>query len=130
MYTVTVRTHLMVAHSLPAEYFGPAAGLHGATYVVDVEFQSNRLNEYNVVIDMGLAEGLAKEVAGLLNYKNLDEYEPFAGQLTTTEFLAHFFHAQMGLRLAGKFEGALKVTLHESHVASASYFGALPQKSN
>ena len=66
MYTVTVRTHLMIAHSLPADYFGPAAGLHGATYVVDVEFRTPQLNQYNVVIDMGLAEGMAKEVAGLI----------------------------------------------------------------
>ncbi len=129
MFTVTVRTHLMIAHSLPAEYFGPAAGLHGATYVADVEFKTAQLNQYNVVIDMGLAEGLAKEVAALLNYKNLDDYEPFRGKLTTTEFLAHFFHGQMAERLQGQFEGALKVTLHESHVASASYEGALPRKS-
>lgn len=126
MYTVTVRTHLMVAHSLPADYFGPAAGLHGATYVVDVEFKSPQLNQYNVVIDMGLAEGMAKEVAALLNYKNLDDYEPFRGKLTTTEFLAHFFHEQLGQRLQGQFQGALKVTLHESHIASASYEGDLP----
>ena len=130
MYTVTVRTHLMVAHSLPADYFGPAAGLHGATYVVDVEFSTRRLNQYNVVIDMGVAEGLAKEVAALLNYKNLDDYEPFRGQLTTTEFLAHFFHTQMSQRLAGQFEGSLKITLHESHIASASYAGDLPTKSS
>ena len=126
MYTVTVRTHLMIAHSLPADYFGPAAGLHGATYVVDVEFRTPQLNQYNVVIDMGLAEGMAKEVAGLVNYKNLDDYEPFRGQLTTTEFLAHFFHQQMAQRIRGQFQGSLKVTLHESHVASASYEGALP----
>lgn len=121
MYTVTVRTHMMIAHSLPSPYFGPAAGMHGATYVVDVEFRTERLNQYNVVIDMGLAEGMAREVVGLLNYKNLDEYPAFQGQLTTTEFLAHFIHTQLTERVKAEFQGHLKVLLHESHVASASY---------
>lgn len=121
MFTVTVRTHMMIAHSLPSTYFGPAAGMHGATYVVDTEFRSRQLNEHNCVIDMGLAEGFAKEVVSQLNYQNLDALEMFRGQLTTTEFLAHWIHGQLETRLRGQFAGELKVTLHESHVASASY---------
>ena len=121
MYAVTVRSHMMIAHSLPAAYFGPAAAMHGATYVVDVEFGSERLNDYNVVIDMGLAESLLKEVVAELNYQNLDALEQFQGQLTTTEFLAHYLHTRLGQRLLGQFAGNLKVTLHESHLASASY---------
>ena len=121
MYTVSVRTHMMIAHSLPADYFGPAAAMHGATYVVDVEFSSPRLNQYNVVIDMGVAQDLAQQVVSDLNYKNLDELEQFLGQLTTTEFLAHHLHSQLAERLKGLFSGGLKVTLHESHLAEASY---------
>lgn len=123
MFSVTVRTHLMVAHSLKAEYFGPAQGLHGATYVADVEFLTAQLNEYNVVIDMGVAETMAREVVSRLNYKNLDEV--FPGVLTTTEFLAKWIHGEMSERLKGQFAGELKITLHESHVASASYRAAV-----
>jgi 6-pyruvoyltetrahydropterin/6-carboxytetrahydropterin synthase len=119
MYSVSVRTHMMIAHSLPDPYFGPAAGLHGATYVVDTEFRTPKLNAHNVVIDMGLADGLAREVVGRLNYQNLDAM--FPGQLTTTEFLAHWIHSQLCEKLRGQFQGELKVTLQESHVASASY---------
>ena len=119
MFSVTVRTHMMVAHSLPAEYFGPAQALHGATYVCDAEFRSPHLNEYNVVIDIGAAETMVRGVVDRLNYKNLDEL--FPGVLTTTEFLAKWVHGALSERLAGTFTGELKVTLHESHVASASY---------
>jgi 6-pyruvoyltetrahydropterin/6-carboxytetrahydropterin synthase len=125
MYTVTVRTHMMIAHSLPSAYFGPAAALHGATYIVDAEFRTRKLNEHNVVIDMGIAEGLAREVVGKLNYQNLDALEMFQGQLTTTEFLAAWIHGQLQERLRGQFTGELKITLHESHVASASFEAAL-----
>lgn len=125
MYTVTVRTHMMIAHSLPADYFGPAAAMHGATYVVDVEFRSAELNQYNVVIDMGLAQNLAQEVVGHLGYKNLDELPQFQGILTTTEFLAHYIHSQLREKLNGQFSGTMKVVLNESHVASASYEAAV-----
>ncbi|MEO6877553.1 MAG: 6-carboxytetrahydropterin synthase [Gemmatimonadaceae bacterium] len=121
MYTVTVRTHMMIAHSLPDPFFGPAAKMHGATYVVDLEFSSKTLNPQNVVIDIGAADEAARRVVGALNYQNLDELEIFKGKLTTTEFLAKHIHDAMRARLAGHFSGDLKVTLNESHVASAGY---------
>ncbi len=121
MYTVTVRTHMMIAHSLPDPFFGPAANMHGATYVVDLEFSSKTLNPQNVVIDIGAADEAARGVVGALSYQNLDELEIFRGKLTTTEFLARHIHDEMRARLAGHFAGGLKVTLNESHVASAGY---------
>lgn len=123
MYTVTVRTHMMIAHSLPDPFFGPAANMHGATYVVDLEFSSPSLNPQNVVIDIGFADEAAREIVGALSYKNLDELPEFKGQLTTTEFLARHIHDKMSARLRGQFTGALRVTLNESHVASAGYAG-------
>ena len=80
----------MIAHSLPDPFFGPAANMHGATYVVDAEFQSAALNPQNVVIDIGFAHDVLKQVLGELNYQNLDEMEVFDGQLTTTEYLAKY----------------------------------------
>jgi 6-pyruvoyl-tetrahydropterin synthase len=112
---------MMIAHSLPDPFFGPAANMHGATYVVDLEFSSRTLNPQNVVIDIGAADEAAREVVGALSYKNLDELEIFNGKLTTTEFLAKHIHDAMRARLAGHFAGGLKVTLNESHVASAGY---------
>jgi 6-pyruvoyltetrahydropterin/6-carboxytetrahydropterin synthase len=120
MYSVTVRHHIMIAHSLPRPYFGPAAGLHGATFVIDAELRSVELNEHNVVIDIGHAHHVLGEVVSELNYKNLDDYPPMAGALTTTEYLARSIHEQVTKRLQG-FRGILKITLHESHVASAAY---------
>lgn len=123
MYTVTVRTHMMIAHSLPDPFFGPAAALHGATYVVDLEFSSATLDSHNVVIDIGAADEAAREVVAQLNYKNLDELEQFAGVITTTEYLAKHIHDRMCDNLRDQFAGLLAVTLHESHVASAGYRG-------
>ena len=121
MYTVTVRTHMMIAHSLPDPFFGPAAKMHGATYVVDIEFSSATLNSQNVVIDIGAADEAAREVVGALSYQNLDELPIFKGKLTTTEFLARHVHDEMRAKLKGAFAGGLKVVLNESHVASAGY---------
>ena len=124
MFTVKVRGHIMIAHSLPDEFFGPAANMHGATYVVDAEFRSAELNEHNVVIDIGKAHDVLNDVLGELNYKNLDDKPEFKEMLTTTEFLAKWIHAQIASR-CGFFDGSLKVTLGESHVAWASYEGAI-----
>lgn len=122
MYSVTVKDHMMIAHSLPDKFFGPAQQLHGATYVVDAEFSSSQLNPQNVVIDIGAAsESLASVVAGL-SYRNLDDHELFQGQLTTTEFLAKFVHDELKKTVESGI--VIKVTLHESHIASASYRGA------
>ena len=119
MFTVTVRDHMMIAHSLPDPGFGPAQNMHGATYVVDAEFSSENLNEMNVVIDIGEATELLNSILSTLNYKNLDEIEDFDNILTTTEYLARFIHQKMSLKLPENI--SLKITLHESHIASASY---------
>ncbi len=121
MFFVTVRDHMMVAHSLKGDVFGPAQGLHGATYVVDAEFRSPSLDANNIVIDIGLASRALKEALQPLNYGNLDELPQFRGVVTTTEFLARHVHQELAKRVAGAFAGTLKVTLLESHVAAAGY---------
>jgi 6-pyruvoyl-tetrahydropterin synthase len=121
MFTVTVRDHMMIAHSLPDPGFGPARNMHGATYVVDAEFSSENLNKLNIVIDIGEATELLQNVLSTLNYQNLDELSDFDNVLTTTEFLAQFIHRKMSDNLPDNI--SLKITLHESHIASASYQG-------
>ena len=125
MYSVTVRDHIMIAHSLPHDFFGPAAAMHGATYIVDAQFYSNHLDEHNVVIDIGLAQNELKTILSKLNYQNLDEIEEFKGKLTTTEFIARYIHDQFAIRLRQSFSGDLNVSLKESHVAAASYKGPI-----
>jgi 6-pyruvoyl-tetrahydropterin synthase len=128
MYAVEVRDHVMIAHSLPRPAFGPAQGLHGATYVVDAAFFTADLDDDGLVVDIGLAtEALARTLAPL-RYRNLDEVPAFAGRVTTTEFLAKVvFDALKGEIAAGSLGpgGArirrLRVMLHESHVARAWY---------
>lgn len=126
MYTVTVRSHMMIAHSLPDPFFGPASGLHGATYVVDAELRTAQLDAHNVVVDIELATRSLDQVLAALRYRNLDELPAFHGVLTTTEWLAAHLHRELALLLRGRFAGALKITLHESHVASASFEAELP----
>lgn len=121
MYSIRIRDHIMIAHSLPDPFFGPASQMHGATYVVDAEFSSKTLNAHNVVMDIGFAHEILKEILGGLNYRNLDQEPAFEGQLTTTEFLARHVHDQLTKRIKSTFGGSLKVTLGESHVAWASY---------
>lgn len=113
----------MIAHSLPNSFFGPAANMHGATYVVDARFSSEELDEHNVVIDIGLAHKCLKDSIDPLNYANLDELEQFSDTLTTTEYLARYIHKQLGSAISSDFKGTLRITLHESHIASASYEG-------
>src|SRR5262249_44989048 len=95
MFTVCVRDHFMIAHSFKGEVFGPARNLHGATYVVDVEFRRSRLDEDGVVVDIGLASDALRSVVSSLNFRNLDGDAEFAGQNTTTEFLAQFIFQQL-----------------------------------
>ncbi len=123
MYTVKIRDHIMIGHSLPHPFFGPAQNMHGATFVVDVEFQSENLDPHNVVVDMGFAHKVTKEVLAPLNYQNLDEVDIFKGKLTTTEFLAKHIHDEIQAQTKAVFTGSLKITLGESHVAWASYQG-------
>jgi 6-pyruvoyltetrahydropterin/6-carboxytetrahydropterin synthase len=130
MYSVTVRDHVMIAHSFRGEVFGPAQRLHGATYVVDVEMFRTELDADGIVVDIGRAGETLKRLLGDLNFRNLDEMPAFAGKNTTTEFLAKVvFDGLVGAIGRGELgPGAsgverIKVTLHESHVASASYDG-------
>ena len=123
MYSVKIRDHVMIAHSLPSPVFGPAQQMHGATYVIDAEFSKTEVDENNIVIDMGLAHQVLKEVLQPLAYQNLDLKIEFAGQLTTTEFLAKYIHDKISEKVKEKFIGHLKVTLGESHIAWASYAG-------
>lgn len=123
MYTLKVRDHLIIAHSLKEEAFGPAKNLHGASYVVDAEYQCDTLDENNVVIDVDLASNLLRQVLIPLNYQNLDEVEIFNGKLTTAEFLAYFIHQEIAKAMAGIFTGNLKITLCEAQMIWASYEG-------
>ena len=128
MFSVTVRDHVMIAHSLRGEVFGPAQGLHGATYVVDATFRRATLDADGVVVDIGRAAEALRSVVGELGYRNLDDEVDFAGMNTTTEALARVVADRLADRArAGALgDGALEldglvVTLHESHVAWASY---------
>jgi 6-pyruvoyl-tetrahydropterin synthase len=132
MYSVTVRDHFMIAHSFKGEIFGPAQNLHGATYVVDVEFKRVELDDDGLVVDIGAALQALRVVLAELNYRNLDDDPAFEGHNTTTEFLARLLFERMAAEIEAGALGAgahgltaLRVTLHESHVASASYDGAL-----
>ena len=128
MFRVTVRDHVMVAHSFRGEVFGPAQRLHGATYVVDATFARPTLDADGIVVDIGLATEQLGAVLADLNYRNLDDDPELAGRNTTTEVLAQVVADRLAERVhAGKLgEGArelaaITVTLHESHVAWASY---------
>src|SRR5437867_3327595 len=88
MYTVSVRDHMMIAHSLRGQVFGPAQQLHGATYIVDVEFRRPELDADGIVVDIGRAAETLQTIVRSLSYRNLDEDPAFTGRNTTTEFLA------------------------------------------
>jgi len=123
MFHVKIRDHIMIAHSLPHPFFGPAQNMHGATYVVDVQFSSKELDPHNVVIDIGKAHEVAKEVLAPLSYQNLDEHPEMQGVLTTTEFLAKYIFDKVAEKVSSFFSGKIQVTLGESHVAWAGYEG-------
>ncbi|MBU0723645.1 MAG: 6-carboxytetrahydropterin synthase [Alphaproteobacteria bacterium] len=132
MFSVTVRDHFMIAHSFVGEVFGPAQALHGATYVVDVEFRRPQLDSDSIVVDIGRATEALKAVLAEFNFKNLDDETQFRGQNTTTEFMAKVVFDRMAARIASGDLGAqasglsgMKVVLHESHAAWAAYEGAL-----
>jgi 6-pyruvoyl-tetrahydropterin synthase len=129
MFCLTIRDHIMVAHSFRGEVFGPAQRLHGATFVVDLELQRPDLDADGIVADIGLVSELLKALLAPLNYRNLDELPEFSGRNTTTEVLAR----EIALRARARIEEgalgddakralhAIKVTLRESHLAWASY---------
>lgn len=133
MYAVEVRDHIMIAHSFRGDLFGPAQRLHGATFVIDVAFFRPDLTEDGVVVDIGRAHDALKAVLGPLNYQNLDTLPAFAGRNTTTEVLCRHIFDEMAraartgaLGAGGEGIARIKVTLHESHVARASYEADLP----
>lgn len=132
MFSVTVRDHMLVAHSLRGEVFGPAQRLHGATYVVDATFRGEELDADGIVVDMGRAAEELRAVLADLHHRNLDDEPAFAGMNTSTEALARVIADRLAERVhAGALGDAarqldgLTVTLHESHVAWAGYERAL-----
>ena len=132
MFSVTVRDHIMVAHSLRGDVFGPAQQLHGATFVVDATFQREALDDDGIVVDMGRAAEELRGVLAGLNYRNLDDEAAFAGTNTSTEALAQAIADRLAERVregtlgdSARELAGLVVTLHESHVAWASYERAL-----
>jgi len=134
MFSVSVRDHFMIAHSFKGQVFGPAQKLHGATYIVDVEFKRRELDADGIVVDIGRATDCLREVLASFNFRNLDDEPVFRGQNTTTEFMAFVIYERLAAKVAAGDLGphargltALRVTLHESHVAWAAYEGALPR---
>ena len=128
MFAVEVRDSIMVAHALPDPFFGPAAGKHGATFVVDVAFVGASLSRHNVVVDIGRAQTALKAVLAPLHYQDLDTLPQFSGVLTTTEFLCRHIHEALGnaIRRGELGDGAetlsaIRVTLAETHLAKAWY---------
>ncbi len=130
-FTVTVRDHMMIAHSFAGESFGPAQRLHGATFIVDATFSAAGLDVSGVVIDIGRAAEVLGEITGSLTYRNLDEEPDFHGRNTTTEVLCQVIADRLAERMhdgtlaAGEHVQSLSVTLHESHIAWASYSRSL-----
>jgi 6-pyruvoyl-tetrahydropterin synthase len=128
VFSVTIRDHLMIAHTLRGKVFGPAQRLHGATYVVDASFRRATLDGDDIVVDIGRASEVLRDVLGELGYRNLDDELEFAGMNTTTEALAGVIADRLADRAragalgdSGRELDGLVVTLHESHVAWASY---------
>ncbi len=130
MYAVEIRDHVMIAHSIPGEAFGPAQKLHGATYVIDVSFARAELDSNDIVVDIGLATDVIKATLHQINFANLDEHPAFKGRRSTTEAVAKWVFDQIVAAIkAGKLGkeasgiSQVKITLHESHVARASFEG-------
>jgi 6-pyruvoyl-tetrahydropterin synthase len=128
VFSVTVRDHMMIAHSLRGEVFGPAQRLHGATFVVDATFRRAALDGDGIVVDIGLADEALRRTVGALSYRNLDDEPTLAGLNTTTEVLARLLADRLAEEIGAGRVGesargveGLVVTLHESHVAWASY---------
>lgn len=132
MFSLTVRRHFMIAHSLPREAFGPAQGLHGATFVAEVSFRRQNLNDDAIVLDIGAAGGILEEILEDLNYKNLDEHPAFKGKLSTTEALAKHIADAMATRILDTQDGpalaGIDVVLRENPDAWAGYSLELPAK--
>ena len=130
MYRLNVRDHFMIAHSFNGEIFGPAQRMHGATYIVDLEMRREVLDADGLIVDIGLASQTLNKVLAEFNFENLDEIPEFKGKNTTTEFMAEIIFNRMidqiksgNLGPSASGLSSLRITLHESHVAWASYEG-------
>ena len=127
MYSITVRNNILIAHSLPGEVFGPAQNMHGATYIVDAEFFAEKVNKYNIIMDLGVVTDILSEVLKFYSYKNLDEVDEFKGFITSTEFLAKDIYDRICEQLKNNYLedfnllNKIKITLTESNVAWASF---------
>lgn len=125
MFSLTIRRHFMIAHSLPREVFGPAQALHGATFVAEVTFRRRALNQDAIVLDIGAAGGIIDDVLAGLNYTNLDEHPDFAGKLSTTEALAEHIAQAVAGKIKDDADGrelaGVDVTLRENPDAWATY---------
>ena len=127
MYSIKVRENILIAHSLPGEVFGPAQNMHGATYLVDAEFFTDKLNEYNIIMALGLVTTILKDTLKVYNYKNLDEVDEFKDIITSTEFLAKNICEKIINKLQNNYPDdykilkKIKISLQESNVAWATY---------
>ncbi len=127
MYSIKVRENILIAHSLPGEVFGPAQNMHGATYLVDAEFFTDELNEYNIIMDLGVVTTILKDTLKVYNYKNLDEVNEFKDIITSTEFLAKNICEKILNKLQNNYPDdykilkKIKISLQESNVAWATY---------
>ena len=127
MYSIKVRENILIAHSLPGDVFGPAQNMHGATYLVDAEFFTDKLNEYNIIMDLGVVTNILKNTLKIYNYKNLDEVEEFKDIITSTEFLAKNICNKILNKLQNDYPNdykilkKIKISLQESNVAWATY---------
>lgn len=125
MFAVTVRDHVMIAHSFDGEVFGPAQRLHGATYVIDATFRGPDLGPDGILVDIGRAADELTGVLAAMNYRNLDDEDEFKGINTSTEVIARWVADRLAPRFTGDAVTELEVTLHESHIAWASYTRSL-----
>ena len=127
MYSITVRNNILIAHTLPGEVFGPAQNMHGATYVVDAEFFAKELNEFNIIMDLGVVTEILADVLKFYSYKNLDEIDEFNNVITTTEFLAKDIFNKITEKLKKDYSNdfkklhKIKIILTESNLAWATY---------
>ena len=127
MYSITVRNNILIAHTLPGEVFGPAQNMHGATYIVDAEFFAKELNEFNIIMDLGVVTEILADVLKFYSYKNLDEIDEFNNVITTTEFLAKDIFNKITEKLKKDYSNdfkklyKIKIILTESNLAWATY---------
>jgi 6-pyruvoyl-tetrahydropterin synthase len=127
MYSITVRNNILIAHTLPGEVFGPAQNMHGATYIVDAEFFAKELNEFNIIMDLGVVTEILADVLKFYSYKNLDEVAEFNNIITTTEFLAKDIFSKITDKLKKDYSNdfkklhKIKIILTESNLAWATY---------